>query len=64
LLDEIPDDPGHFIAVEFNNRVFDFDLCHAPCLFDEGIRVGVCLPEILAEGQIGMQLYTENIPSS
>ena len=28
FLDEIPDDPGHFIAIHFNNRVLDFDLRH------------------------------------
>jgi len=28
LLDEIPDDAGHFIAVEFDNRSLYFDLAH------------------------------------
>ena len=29
LLDEGPDDPGHLVAVELDDRVLDFDLRHA-----------------------------------
>ncbi len=28
VLDELPDDAGHFIAVEFNDRVRNLDFCH------------------------------------
>src|SRR3954447_11099991 len=28
LLDERPDDPGHLVAVELDDRVFDLDLGH------------------------------------
>jgi hypothetical protein len=28
VLDELPDDPGHLIAIEFNDRIFDLDLGH------------------------------------
>ena len=28
LLDEGPDDPGHLVAVELDDGVFDFDLGH------------------------------------
>jgi hypothetical protein len=28
LADPFPDDPGHFVAVDFDDRVFDFYLCH------------------------------------
>ena len=35
LLDEGPDDPGHLVAVELDDRVLDFDLRHAwPCTAD------------------------------
>ena len=30
FFDEVPHDPGHFIPVEFNNRVFHLDLGHRP----------------------------------
>jgi hypothetical protein len=32
VLDELPDDPGHLIAVEFDNRIVDLDLCHSSFL--------------------------------
>ena len=28
LLDKIPDNPGHFVAVEFDDWVCNFDLVH------------------------------------
>jgi hypothetical protein len=31
LTNPFPDDPGHFVAVDFNYRIFDFDLCHGLC---------------------------------
>ena len=28
VLDELPDDPGHLVAVHFDDRVGDLDFCH------------------------------------
>ena len=32
VLDELPDDAGHLVAVEVDDRVCDFDLGHGTCL--------------------------------
>jgi hypothetical protein len=32
LPDLLPDDPGHLVAVEFDDRVVDLDLRHSPAL--------------------------------
>ena len=37
VLDELPDDSGHFVAIEFNDRVLDLDFRHI-CLFLERLR--------------------------
>jgi hypothetical protein len=29
VLDIMPDDPGHFVAVHFDDRIGDLDLAHA-----------------------------------
>ena len=36
-LDEIPDDPGHFVAVDIDDRVVHLDLGHrcGPCVAEE-----------------------------
>jgi hypothetical protein len=34
IADIVPDDPGHLIAIEFNDRVCDLNFCHDPILFD------------------------------
>ena len=41
LLDEVPDDPGHLVAVELDDRVVDFDLRHLVSLAPESICAGV-----------------------
>jgi len=28
VLDHLPDDPGHFVPVHFNDWIFDFDFLH------------------------------------
>ena len=38
VLDQLPDDPGHLVAVEFDNRVGDLDLGHAYLVFREGAQ--------------------------
>jgi hypothetical protein len=48
VFDELPDDTGHFIAVEFDDRVGDFDFAHVLPRqgFWEGaaIRLGLVAP--------------------
>ena len=40
IFDEGPDDAGHFVAVEVDNRGYDFNLfCHAGTLLHYGLRV-------------------------
>ena len=40
LADPLPDDAGHFVAVEFNDRVFHLDLRHVGALAFQYGRVG------------------------
>src|SRR5690606_15572367 len=39
LLDELPDDPRHLVAIELDDRSLDLDLCHAAALL---VRVCDC----------------------
>ena len=32
VLDQLPDDAGHLVAVELDDRIFDLDLRHGTCL--------------------------------
>jgi len=32
VLDELPDDSCHLVAVEFDDRIVDLDLCHVAAL--------------------------------
>jgi hypothetical protein len=32
VLDELPDDTGHLVAIEFNDRVHNLDLAHEGAL--------------------------------
>jgi hypothetical protein len=35
-LDEFPDDPGHFVSIQFHNRIRNFNfLCHENRIFSE-----------------------------
>ena len=33
VLNELPDDASHLVAVEFDNRIFNLDLCHGNTSF-------------------------------
>ena len=33
VLDELPDDASHFITIEFDDRIFNLDLCHGNTSF-------------------------------
>src|SRR3546814_2573265 len=43
LADPLPDDPGHFVAIEFDDRVGYLDLAHAFSLFPRGVGVAAGL---------------------
>ena len=41
LLDEVPDDPGHLVAVELDDRVLDLDLRHAEAPLADWLQAGL-----------------------
>ncbi len=43
FLDQVPDDAGHFIAIEFNHGVGDFYLGHLWNLIIFGLEFGVAI---------------------
>src|SRR3546814_536890 len=63
LTDPLPDDPGHFVAVEFDDRVGYLDLAHAFSLFPRGVGVAAGLrqsgaidqPPVVRRGWSGRQ---------
>src|SRR3546814_13263780 len=49
LADPLPDDPGHFVAIEFDDRVGYLDLAHAFSLFPRGVGVAAGLRQSRSE---------------
>ena len=39
LLDEVPDNPGHLVAIELDDLAYNLDLCHAAALLNNAARV-------------------------
>src|SRR5690606_9872035 len=52
LADPLPDDPGHFVAVEFDDRIRYLDLAHAVRLFPWGVGVAAGLRQSRAIVQL------------
>ena len=64
FLDEIPDDPGHLVAVHLNNGIGHLDLGHGFALSVFGIRLGAFLADDRRYGKQCMRMYTEIIAES
>jgi hypothetical protein len=59
VLDELPDDAGHLIAVELDDRIGDLDLCHVANLCLGGGWRRVCAP--IASSSPQAKVYTRDL---
>jgi hypothetical protein len=55
----MPNDPSHFVAIELDDRIFDFDLLHCCCLRlirnfrDE--RISLCFSPVMEAARLHSQ---------
>ncbi len=52
VLDELPDDAGHFIAIEFDDRMFNLDLCHGNTSFFVSALCRISLVSVLVHNSV------------